>query len=142
MRRTAGPSVDETYELLSHRTGRLVLQYFDQHPNPVKLEEIAPKIAHWEARSGTAPTDEDVDAVRTALHGKYFPWLVNLGLATYDSDGQMVRYDAEEITTAIANVDAVLKFVWSLDGALDAEVTDPLPDDVGVHAASSEEDEE
>lgn len=113
MARADVPSVDETYELLSHREGRLVLQYFDQHDNPVKLENIALMVARWETPNGETPSEEKIEHVSQKLHDEYLPWFAELGLATYDSNGQMVRYDATVISTAIENAEATLAFVWS-----------------------------
>lgn len=113
MARADVPSVDEMYELLSHNRGRLVLQYFDQHANPIKLENIAPKVARWESPDGVTPTDEEIEVVRETLHDEYLPWLTEMGLATYDTSGRMARYDAATITIAIENVGATLEFVWT-----------------------------
>ena len=113
MARADVPSVDETFELLSHSRGRFVLQYFDQYANPIKLEDIAPMVARWEALDGAAPSDEDIELVRDGLHEDCLPWLADLGLATYDASGRMVRYDEETISTAIDNADATREFVWS-----------------------------
>lgn len=110
MARADVPSVDETFELLSHHRGRLVLQYFDQHSNPVKLEDLAPMVARWERADDDGPTADDV---RETLHQQYLPWLSELGLATYDTNGQMVRYDEATISTAIENADATLQFLWT-----------------------------
>lgn len=129
MARSDVPSVDETFELLSHNWGRLVLQYFDQHPNPVKLEEMAPTVARWDAPDSTVPTEEEIDHVAERLHDEYLPWLADMGLAVYDSDGRMLRYDAGTITTAIENVDAVVQFVWTPE--------DHSADDFGGDAGES-----
>lgn len=115
MARADVPSVDETFEFLSHSKGRLILQYFDQYANPIKLEDIAPMVARWESMNGETPSEDDVELVSETLHEKYLPWLTELGFATYDNGGRMVRYDAATISTAIENADAMLEFVWTPD---------------------------
>lgn len=116
-----GPDIDDVYELLGHSRGRLVLQYFDQHDNPVRLEDLAPLVARWE-QDGSNPTDQAVENVRQALHEEYLPMFADLGLVTYDSRGDMVRYDSQAITTVIRNARDVLAFIWTDDG--DYERTD------------------
>jgi hypothetical protein len=113
MARADVPSVDETFELLSHSRGRFVLQYFDQNANPIKLEDIAPMVARWEAHDGANPSDEEVELVSERLHDEYLPWLADLGLVSYDANGRMVRYDPTTISTALGNADETLKFVWN-----------------------------
>jgi hypothetical protein len=113
MARADVPSVDETFELLSHSRGRFVLQYFDQYANPIKLEDIAPMVARWEMPDGVAPSDEDIEQVSNGLHETFLPWIADIGLATYDASGRMVRYDETTISTAIDNADATLAFVWN-----------------------------
>lgn len=119
MARADVPSVDETFELLSHSRGRFVLQYFDQYANPVKLEDIALMVARWEKTDGTTPADEDVERVREDLHEEFLPWFADLGLATYDTGGRMVRYNERSISTAVENAGETLAFVWN-GGSADA----------------------
>lgn len=119
MARAESPTIDETFRLLSHSRARLVLQYFDQHANPVKLEDLTEMVARWEAPEGSTPAAEDSEHVSDALHEDCLPRLAELGLVTYDPDGRMARYHEDDITTAIANARTVLGFVWSVDGDAD-----------------------
>ena len=124
MARAESPTIDETFELLSHSRARLVLQYFDQYPNPVKLEDISEMVARWEAPEGTSPTPEDRELVRENLHEECLPWMATLGLVTYDPDGRMARYDGGAISTAMANAKMVLGFLWSGDGDAETDLDD------------------
>jgi hypothetical protein len=122
MARAESPTIDETFELLSQGRARLVLQYFDQHANPVKLEDLTEMVARWEAPEGSAPSAADREQVGDALHEECLPRLADIGLVTYDPDGRMVRYHAEAITTAMANARTVVGFVWSVDGDADGDL--------------------
>lgn len=110
------PEVDDVYELLSHDRGRLVLQYFDQHENPICLEDLSLLVARWEHDSGSHPPEQEIEDVCRALREEYLPWFANLGLVTYDAEGGVLRYDAEAITTAVRNARDVLDFVWNGGG--------------------------
>jgi hypothetical protein len=134
MSRVDVPSVDETFELLSRPRGRLVLQYFDQHQNPIRTEKMAERIARWEHDGGDAPTDQSVSEVERALAEDLFPRLADLGLATYDANGDVIRYDAETITTALRNAEDVLAFLW--DGGGDAKAESSAAADAAADATA------
>lgn len=94
----AEPSKDELFKVLGNRRRRHVLHYLEWRDRPVRLDELAERIAAWENdTTEEAIGSDERKRVYTALQQFHLPKLEDAGLVRYDDrDGTIERTEAGE----------------------------------------------
>lgn len=107
-------SINETFALISHPRRRLVLQYFNQHSNPIAVGDLAARVARWE-HPGEEPPAHEVEQVQETLTTTHLPNFAKTVLATHDTDRDEVTYDGDAIAASLVNVHDIIGFLWKFD---------------------------
>ena len=87
----ATPTLDQIFEVLSHRRRRYVLYYLRHVSDGVaSIEDIATHVAQFECTSENA--DDHQASILTSLQHVHLPKLEEAGVVEYDERSEMVRY--------------------------------------------------
>lgn len=104
-------SVDAIFGLLSSRRRRFVLYFLSDADGPVGSEELARRIATWEADSDIGDiSSEEVGRVTVALNHAHLPRLEADGVVEYDRENRTV-----EATDAVEQLEPFLDIARAAD---------------------------
>ncbi|WP_458208032.1 DUF7344 domain-containing protein [Haladaptatus sp. NG-SE-30] len=96
MGRKGRPQLNETFELLSNPRRRYVLYHLMAESECVDPDDLAERIANWEANDTSDDGDDNLQTVKTALQHIHLPRLADAGVITYESNPGTIEFDGTD----------------------------------------------
>ena len=92
VQRSAIPSFDVLFDALSNAHRRYVVAQLSRHDGELRVDELAERLAAWEAERGEPAAP---DRVASMLHHVHLPKLADIGLVEYDPEAATVEPGAD-----------------------------------------------
>lgn len=87
------PSLDEIHELIASRRRRYTLYCLYLYANPMRLSDVAGRIAEWEHGAPAADSLDERLAIYTSLFHVHVPKLSEADVVAYDRSDEMIELD-------------------------------------------------
>ncbi|MDL5362926.1 hypothetical protein [Halalkalicoccus sp. NIPERK01] len=111
-------SLDTVFDLFSKERRRYALYYLDQQEGRVSIEEVAERVAKWEADCEDDLTPEEYDRIVLSLHHTHLPKTASAEFIEYDAEkGEVNVHGTPAEFEAVLTVAKVLE---NEDEAIDA----------------------